>query len=299
MKTFYWLLKRELWEHRSFLIVPAVIGGVAVFFMLMGMLKMAGHLEGIGQLHEHFPLADVAPEERYAATKVGIMTTAVPFNLVLLILIGVYLLDALYGERRDRSILFWKSLPVSDTAVVLSKLATATLVAPLITLTVIAATQLAVLILASIAFLLIGVEGWGWMWNPLGWLWGWASLGYGYLLLTAVLLPYLAWLLLASNWARRAPFLWAVVPPLTLMILERWFLGSSYLVRLIFGHLGDFLPATFNFSHDTMKNIGGGHDVAVQPGLEFFAQPALWGGVFIAGLFIAGAIWLRRYRDET
>ena len=37
-------------------------------------------------------------------------------------LVGVfYCLDALHGERRDRSILFWKSLPVSDLTTVLAK----------------------------------------------------------------------------------------------------------------------------------------------------------------------------------
>lgn len=298
MKTFYWLLKRESWEHRSFLIVPLAIGGAAVFFMLIGMLKMVGHLDGIEHLGEHFPLAGIAAENRYAAIKVGIMSAAVPFNLVMLIVIAVYLLDGLYGDRRDRSILFWKSLPVSDVAVVLSKLATATLVAPLITLAVIAVTQLAVLMIASIFFLLLGVDGWGWMWNPLGWLWGWASLAYGYLLLSAVLLPYLSWLLLASSWARRTPFLWAAVPPVVLMICERWFLGSSYLAQWIFGHIHDLLPETF--TPGSLENIGSGHgDIVIQPGLGFFVQPALWAGVFIAALFIAGAIGLRRYRDET
>lgn len=295
MKTFYWLIRRETWEHRSFVIVPLALGGLAVFFMLMAMTKMSVHFEGIGHIDEHFPL----PEDRYAAMRMGVITSAVPFNIVMLIVIAVYLLDALYGDRRDRSILFWKSLPVSDTAVVLSKLATATLVAPLITLAVIAATQLAALTIASGFFLLTGVTGWGWMWNPLGWIWGWLSLGYGYLLLSAILLPYLAWLLLASSWARRTPFLWAVVPPLALMILERWFLGSAHLLQWTFGHLHDLLQATFNFSDDTMKNIGGGHQVPAQPGLEFFAQPALWGGFCAAALFVAGAIWLRRYRDET
>src|SRR5690606_40577997 len=101
MRTFYWLLKRETWEHRSFVMVPLVLGGLAVFFMLMAMAKISVHLDGIGHIGEHFPL----PEDRYAAMRMGIITGAVPFNLVMLIVIAVYLLDALYGDRRDRSIL--------------------------------------------------------------------------------------------------------------------------------------------------------------------------------------------------
>lgn len=296
MKTFYWLLKRELWEHRNFLIAPALIGGVAVFFMLLGLIKMGGGLAGAGDIH-HFSLADVSPGDHLSAVRTGIVTTAVPFNLMLLILVTVYLLDALYGERRDRSILFWKSLPVSDTAVVLSKLATATLVAPLITLVVVAATQLAVLVLASIGFLLMGADGWAWLWNPLGWLWGWVSLGYGYLLVDVVLLPYLAWLLLASAWARRSPSVWATVPPLALMIMERWFLGTGYLAQWIFGHLGSLLPDTFHFM--ALIHSGGYGSVLDQPGPGFFARPDVWSGILVAAAFAGGAIWLRRYRDET
>jgi ABC-2 type transport system permease protein len=266
--------------------------------MLLAILRLAGHLDGIEHLRGHFPLANVAPAQRVDSIKLGIITTAVPFNVVMLIVIAVYLLDALYSDRRDRSILFWKSLPVSDIAVVLSKLATATLVAPLFTLAVVALTQLAVLLVASIFFLLTGVAGWGWLWNPFGWVYGWASLGYGYLLLSAVLLPYFAWLLLASSWARRTPFLWAAVPPLGLMILERWFLGSAHLAKLIFGNVHDLLHAAFNVSHG-MNDMGGGHQVEIQSGLEFFFQPGLWGGLLVAALFVAGAIGLRRYRDES
>ncbi|HEX5056596.1 MAG TPA: hypothetical protein VFX02_08870 [Gammaproteobacteria bacterium] len=299
MKGFYWLLKREIWEHRSFVIVPLLMAGVALLFMLAGVTQGLSHQDGMEHVREHFRIPDVSPENRYLAVRVAIMTTAMPLNFVMLILIAVYLLDALYGERRDRSILFWKSLPVSDTSVVLSKLATATLAAPLITLTVTAAAQLIALVMASIAFLALGLTGWGWIWNPLGWLSGWAMLGYGYILLWAVMLPYLAWLLLASAWARRAPFLWAAVPPIALMIFEKWFLGSSHLARLIFGHVHDLLPRTFSLPRPDLLKIIPNQQTGLQPGLEFFAQPEIWGGIFVAVLFIAAAVWLRRYRDET
>lgn len=301
MKTFYWLLKREIWEHRSFVIVPAVIGALALLFMLIGMLQMAGHLGEAGHIGSHLSLGDVDPGKRYLATTAGIMATAVPFNAVLLILVGVFLLDALYGDRRDRSILFWKSLPVSDTSVVLSKLATATLVAPLITLVVAAVTQLAVLFLASIGFLLLGVEGWGWLWNPLGWLAGWGSLAYGYLAMGLILLPYMGWLLLASSWARRAPFLWAAVPPVALMILERWFLGSSYLARAVFGHIRELVPAAFKpMSPEGLGELASGRgDGVMLPSTAVFAEPGLWIGLAVAAAFVAGAVWLRSYRDET
>lgn len=295
MKTFGWLLKREIWEHRSFVIVPLVIGGLAILFMLLGFLK-AGHIDGIEHFSEHIRLNDVAPEKRHLVTSMIIMTTAIPFSIVILIVVAVYLLDALYGDRRDRSILFWKSLPVSDASVVLSKLATATLVAPLITLVVVAATQLVALLLVSIGFLLLGIEGWSWLWNPLGWFRGWSYIAYGYLALSLVLLPYMGWFLLASSWARRTPFLWAVVPPVALVILERWFLGSQYLAKGIFAYLGNTLPAAFPASN--LKNAVKGHAEGVMPNFALISEPSIWIGLLFAALFITGAIWLRRYRDE-
>jgi ABC-2 type transport system permease protein len=300
MKSFCWLLKRELWENRSFAVVPAVIAGLALCFMLLGVAQSFDHPDAGAHIRDHFRLDDVTPEKRYLAMKLGMMTTAIPFNVVMLVLIAVYLLDSLYGERRDRSILFWKSLPVSDAAVVLSKLATAVLVAPMITLAAVAVAQLGVLTIASIGFLRLGLEGWGWMWNPLGWLSGWAALAYGYLLLMAVLLPYLAWLLLASVWARRAPLLWAAVPPLALVILEQLFLGTGRVRQWVFGHMGNLLPRTFNLpTIDLWNHVPGEQtETAIQPGLEFFVEPAVLVGLLIAGLFMATAIRLRRYRDE-
>lgn len=311
MKTFYWLIKRETWEHRSFYMVPLVIGGLALFFMLAGLVKFLTSAGAVAHASKYLHMNVVAPEFRFDAIAMGILSTSAPFTVVLFILVAVYLLDALYGDRRDRSILFWKSLPVSDTAVVLSKLVTAALVAPLITLAVVAVAQLGVLILASVGFMVTDVEGWGWLWNPLAWLYGWASLGYVYFLLALILMPYMGWLLLASSWARRAPFLWAAVPPVALMVLERWFLGTGYLAQWMFGHLDELTAglepickdkAGDMHGHtpgDIQRDLGAIHDQGMLPGLEFFASPALWGGFLVAALFIAAAVYVRRYREET
>lgn len=298
MKTFYWLLKRETWEHRSFLIVPATLGAVALFFMLIGFAQMLIGMDGI--THDMHSLFSVTEQNRERIAK-GVLGTSMPFTLVMWLLVVVYLLDALYGDRRDRSILFWKSLPISDTTVVLSKLATAVLVVPAITIVVVAATQLGVLSIASIGFLAVGVDGWGWMWNPLGWLQGWIWLGYTYVLFGLALLPYMGWLLLASSWARRTPFLWAAVPPIALMIFERWFIGTHHLADLVFGHLHRVLDGTINlFPHDSVKNSLPDHGFSIStPGFSVFARPAFWGGLLAAGLFVTAAIWVRRYRDET
>src|SRR5206468_10746510 len=67
------------------------------------------------------------------------------------LIVGIfYCLDALYGERRDRSILFWKSLPVSDVMAVLSKLAIPIVILPLLSFAVTVATQFFMLLLSTV-----------------------------------------------------------------------------------------------------------------------------------------------------
>jgi hypothetical protein len=89
------------------------------------------------------------------------------------------------------------------------------------------------------------------------------------------------------------------VPPLALMILERWFLGSQYLAQWIFGHLQEMLPAAFQPASSLKKFSTGQGEGLIAPNLALFAEPAIWGGIIIAALFVTAAIWIRRYRDET
>src|SRR5262249_51453335 len=111
-RPMYWSIRRELWENRSICIAPLIVAGVFVFgFLLSGFTASQRVRALIGQ---------PAMKQRVAVT--------MPYNFIagLIVLtaflVGVfYCLDALYGERRDRSILFWKSLPVSDLTTVLSK----------------------------------------------------------------------------------------------------------------------------------------------------------------------------------
>jgi ABC-2 type transport system permease protein len=89
----YWSVRRELWEHRSIYIAPLAAAAVFLLAFLTGLT--------LSPAHRHQPL-DI-PYEFAAAL---IMGTG--------FIVGIfYSLDALYGERRDRSILFWKSLGCS------------------------------------------------------------------------------------------------------------------------------------------------------------------------------------------
>ena len=132
-----------------------------------------------------------------------------------------YLLDALHGERKDRSVLFWKSMPVSDTTTVLSKLFTgAGQSAPAIVIAVTIVTQIVVLLLASV-ILMIGGATRAAIWGNLQLFQVTIALVYGQIASALWYAPMAAWLLFVSSWAKRVPILWAVLTPVAVVLFER------------------------------------------------------------------------------
>jgi ABC-2 type transport system permease protein len=201
-----------------------------------------------------------------------------------------YSLDALYGERRDRSILFWKSLPVSDGTAVLSKISIPVVVVPLVTFAITVATHTFMLLLSSAIFAANGISAAA-LWNPLPFFHLWRMLfihlvaGHG-----LWYAPIYAWFLLVSAWARRAPFLWAVLPPFVLAVMEKVAFNTSHLAAILQSRFSGGPPvseAATGMSMEAMTSFTLG---------ELLASPGLWIGFAIATAFLAAAVRLRRDR---
>ncbi len=139
---FAWSVRRELWEHRSIYIAPLVVAGLVLFGFLVRVIHLQQTMKMLGMLK---------PQELHLALAMPFGISAVAIGITGLIVAFFYCLGALYNERRDRSILFWKSLPVSNTTVVLSKAAIPFLVLPAALFVTITATQLIMLALGSAA----------------------------------------------------------------------------------------------------------------------------------------------------
>src|SRR3954465_8757648 len=216
-RPFYWSVRRELWDNPSIYVAPLIAAGVVLFgclitaYRLPQMRRAALLLEDIRQR--------AAIEAPYDIAAVMIMFTA-------FIVAVFYSLDALHGERRDRSILFWKSMPVSDRVTVLSKAFVPVVILPLLTFVVIQITQLIMLLIWSAALAPSGLAGTTFALLPIFRLS--EILFYG--LITSALweAPVYAWLLLVGAYARRATFLWAVLPWLALGAIEKIVVGTSY-----------------------------------------------------------------------
>ncbi|EIL96682.1 hypothetical protein [Rhodanobacter thiooxydans] len=321
LNDMYWLIKRELWEHRGgFVWTPIITGGVFLLLNLMGIItgevmgRNAGFNVSFGGAGNNMRLLS-SNLDKQSMDAVGAGLDMVMYSptmiigLVMGFVVFFYCLGTLYDDRRDRSLLFWKSLPISDTATVLSKVVTATIVAPLIVVVVGTLTGIVMLLMFALALSFHGVGVWHLLTlsHPLqviGNLIGSIPL---YLLWA---LPSVGWLMLCSAWARSKPFLWAVALPVAVGIVMGWFnlLGTLTLqnswywrdvvVRILLGvfpggwfsevpHVGGSNPA------ELLSSVGLTHSYAALGSVN------LWVGVAAAVAMLAGAIWFRRWRDDS
>jgi len=207
--------------------------------------------------------------------------------------VGVfYCLDALYGERRDRSILFWKSLPVSDLTTVLSKASIPLVILPLLTFAITVAMQWLMLMLSSAVLLVSGLSV-ATLWTKLSFLrMSWLLL---YHVLTAHALwpaPIYCWLLLVSGWPRRATFLWAALPLVAIAGVEQIAFHTWHFAAMVGSRLIGAAPTVASTSPDMFPTDPMTH-IALD---KFLGSPGLWIGLAIAAAFLAAAVRLRRYQ---
>jgi ABC-2 type transport system permease protein len=281
-RNFYWSIRRELWEHRSIYIAPSIVAA----------LTLTGFLIGSG-----YQFAKIRSAQSLGPVELQVAIDR-PYGLAAMFLMGIgflvsifYCVEALHGERRDRSLLFWKSLPVSDITVVLSKMMIPLVVVPLITAALTIVTHL-LMLLINIAILQINGVSLSLLWTNLSLVEMWLMMVYHMLALHGLwFAPAYSWMLLASAWARRAPFLWAVLPPIAVGVVEKIAFNTTY------------------FRHWMLYRFGGAPGAGAYPGSDhamhawanlnvgqFLLNPGLWSGLVAAALFLFAAARVRRSR---
>ena len=282
----YWSVRRELWEHRSIYIAPLAAAAVAMLAFLISLI-------GLPQMHELAPL-DPAHQPGDLVQPYG---HAAWLILVTALIVGVfYSLDALHSERRDRSILFWKSLPVSDRTTVLSKASIPLLVLPLLVVAITVIVQL-IMLLLSTAVLLMSGGGAVTLWTRLPLFQMELVTLYGATVLALWYAPIYGWLLLVSGWARRATFLWAVLPLLAIGGFERIAFHTSHFGSLLQDRLFGFAAGAFDLKDKAGVPVDPHFIPLIQLApVRFLSGPGLWLGLLVAAAFLAAAVRLRRYQ---
>jgi ABC-2 type transport system permease protein len=300
MNRFLWLVRREIWEHKAIWVAPAVVIGCVILLLLTGRVHL-GPFDIDGA-----PLSALSTDQKVTVLMYGYSALALVVFMVMGVIAFFYSIDALYADRRDRSVLFWKSLPLSDVETVLAKFAVAVVVIPLVALAATVATQLVIAAGESIKLAISGGAA-GFPWEPRA-LFG--GMGVAVVWCVTAMLwysPLAGYLMLASAWAPRAPFLWAVLPPVALWIIEAVVMRSEFVGDFITERLF-VMPYILRMQGDEIGGRAGesGHDIERLTSVDlyavlanFYKTPDLWLGVAAAGLLLAAAMWVRRYRDET
>ena len=279
-RLLYWSVRREVWENRSIYLAPAAVAA----FLIVGLLIAVAR----GALHASYDFVNNAGEHHgnviaaYDVASAAIMGVA-------LIVSGFYCLSTLQGERRDRSILFWKSLPVSDTTSVVAKAAIPFVVLPVVMTALVIATHLIILLILSVGFSAVGQSA-AMAWPSPGLPQVWFMSVY-HLVTIHVLwyAPLYCYMLMVSAWSKRAPFLWAVMPPVLAGVVEKIAFNTTY----VFSILRDRLTGE---SSGAVEPGGGMRMESMQmiDPLHFLASPGLWMGLVIAVGFLVVTVRLRR-----
>ncbi|MFQ5790383.1 MAG: ABC transporter permease [Acidobacteriota bacterium] len=280
-RRLYWSVRRELWENRSLYLAPLAVAAVS----------LVGFFIGLIHLPERLPAAlALSPIEHREAIEQPYVMVALMLMLIEMLVAVFYCLDALHGERRDRSVLFWKSLPVSDLTTVLSKASIPLLILPLLTCAVTVATQFIMLLVSRAVLASSGMSA-ATLWTRVPFvkislinlfhLVAFHGLWYA---------PFYGWLLLVSAWSRRAPFLWATLPPVAIGVVEKIAFNTSYFAAMVqHRFMGSPEPAA-SAGRMTMDML------APQPLGQFLTNPGLWLGLGVTAVFLFAAVQLRRYR---
>jgi ABC-2 type transport system permease protein len=289
-RPFYWSVRRELWEHAAIYLAPLAAAGV----MIVGFLISA---IGLPQRRVETLKLDLVKQAHLVGQPY--LFAALAIILTMVIVGCFYCLSALNTERRDRTILFWKSLPVSDLVTVLAKVVVPLAILPVLAFVVVLAEQGIIWLVTTAMLLASGVSP-AVPWTAGDVLGEVVVLIYALVTLTLWLAPVYAWLLLVSAWARRAPFLWAVLPPLALCFLEHVAFNTSHLWGELLNRLFGSYPGAFITPTKAVLKANGGmpdFDLAhLDPG-KFVGTPGLYGGLAVGVVFMATAIWLRRRRE--
>ncbi len=317
------LLKREFWEHRGgFFWAPVVTGAIIALLTLLGTITSSflfqravrnGDVNWDGMQINGVNGMEGARQAFGFAGDVTLLTGVALTCAVLVFVVFFYALGSLYDERKDRSVLFWKSLPVSDTQVVLSKAVWALLLAPVLAIVIGLLIGVVLWLISAAAMSFNGIPGAGAIFSQ----------SHPFRVLGHVLssipvyvfwaLPTVGWLMLCSAWARSKPFLWAVLLPVLGATLISW-MGSLPGIQvahdkvwytLVFRGLASIVPGTWYFNPSVNAavptNINGPEDLAraidLSSSWHAFATLDLWLGAAVGIVMIFAAIQLRRRRE--
>ncbi len=298
------LMKREFWEHRSIWVTPVAIASVVT-------LGTVTALAFAGEFAQELDVAifgaqNIAGDPERRAVLTGLfLGSSWLFLFGLGILTIFYALDSLYAERKDKSILFWRSLPVTDAETVLSKLLTALVLIPAVAIAGIVATHLLNLIITSIWVSMKGGDAGILIWGSVPLFDNWMAILVAIYGMAIWMSPFVGWFLFVSAYTKRAPLLMAFLPLILIPMIEGIFSRTAHFAEAVWGR-GAKIPLFADLDFDRFFDEGHPRVSEEMVSLlnhidlvKFFTSVDTWLGIVVCGLLTTAAIYVRRYRDES
>jgi ABC-2 type transport system permease protein len=301
------LIRRELWEHRAIYVTPAAIAVIVTLGVLAMLTLTSGFAKelDLAIFSAQNITGDAGDAARRAALTMFFVGTSWLFVVALMFLTVFYSLDSLYAERKDKSILFWRSMPVTDAETVISKLLTAAIVIPAVTAVGIWITHLINLVVTSIWVASKGGDAGILIWGSVAILDNWLAALIIVVASGLWMSPFIAWFLFVSTWAKRMPIVWAFLPPIVLGLLEWIVFRTRYFLTTV-GERGDITPLFHKLSLEQFFEEEqwreGVENISLLQHMDlvgFVTNPGFWSGLLVCGILTSAAIYVRRFRDDS
>jgi len=299
------LIRRELWEHRSIWVTPAAIASIVTLGTLTALVFSSG------KFAQELDVAIFAAQNIVGDTERRVVLTGFFFVSSQLFLLGLgvltifYALDSLYAERKDKSILFWRSLPVTDAETVISKLVTALVLIPAVAIVAIIGTHIVNLIVTSIWVSMKGGDAGMLVWGSVPLLDNWLAMAIAIFGIAIWMSPFLGWFLFVSAYTKRSPLLMAFLPLVLIPMIEGIFFRSAHFAEAVWSR-GAKIPLFDDI--DIQRLFEDGHPEITKEMVSllahidlgrFFTSVDTWLGIIVCGLLTTAAIYVRRFRDES
>lgn len=323
MKTMITLLQREYWENRgSFAITPIAIGGFFVVLLIFALFSSPALVDTTNEgMAEAFGIklnavnisvfdlfgsmtvefANLSLEQREKIWTIAFYGMSGLFIAIMVLISAFYLLGSLYDDRRDRSILFWKSLPVSDLMTVSSKVIAVAFVIPALFCIALLLTYVSIMLIASLVAMVSSGSVWASIIQPAPFLSVPLKIFTGHIIHTLWAAPFLGWVLFVSSWTKRKPILMVTIPIGVIAFLEFYYNRSTHFINAVWERVLGWV-APLDVTNGT--HLGTGQLLLEEWDIyetapSLLATSGMWYGLAIGGAFFAASVYVRRYRDES
>ena len=293
------IIRRELQEHKwGFVYLPWIVGAfmsLVVVMVYLGLTEV--NTENFKFSTDVFADSEVVQsmkeatfEQRRAAIKAGLLVLGFPLVIALGFAILAYSLSTFFDERKDKSIIFWRSLPVSDSFTVFSKLIVALVVAPLLVIPALLFLHLVSVTAGSIYFAVSDIVPFTWAWQAYPWL-DWIRVIFSLWMQSLWSLPIITWIMLAGAYSRK-PVVAAILPPVVVVLVEGVSLSSSVFLDSLFERVQPWSRASSFPKEYESLGVAELSDIPL-----LFGMTEFWVGILVSSVFIYLTIYFRSKSD--